>query len=593
MLWLPELSAGYQERTMTEIFGGYNHNLKINEGEWYHEENLSSAHYPLFAERAKRGLYYQGKDPITGILAKDAPAWVEGGKLFYNGYLVEGVTLSEAEEDNPKQLVSMGAYLCIFPDGVYVNTKDLTDCGTMAAEYKSVENAVITYTPCRIDGTAYENVAQSVTAPANPENGDLWLDISDDVHYLKQYSETGAMWVDVPTVYVKIGVSGIGKLFKQYDGVTISGAAYGDTGSIHNQIGTLNADTIIQAAGDDYIVVVGLIDQAVSQTAGSITVSRKVPRMKYVCESGNRLWGCFYGMTGGKVVNEIYACKLGDFKNWNCFMGIASDSYAVSVGTDGDFTGCITYLGYPTFFKENCIHKVYGSMPSAYQIQTTQCRGVQKGSDRSLAILNEILYYKSMTDICAYDGSLPAGVSAQMGNEMYKNARAGANNGRYMVSMQDMDDQWHMFAYDPARGLWHREDATRAEGFTHWGQELYFIDGTKNAIMTAFGTEGTPEEEIRWSAESGLIGYSMPDRKYVSRFNLRLKMELGAMVKLAIEYDSSGVWETQGSIAGIGTDAFIFPVIPRRCDHFRIKLSGKGSVRIYSMAKILEQGSDM
>lgn len=593
MLWLPELSESYQERTMTEIFGGYNHNLRINEGEWYQEENLSSAHYPLFAERGRRGMYYAGTDNITGILAKDALAWVEGGKLYYNGYPVEGVALSEKEEDNPKQLVSMGAYLCVFPDGVYVNTKDLAEYGYMGAEYVSIENAEISYTPCRIDGTAYENVIMSASAPSDPANGDLWLDTSDDTHVLKQYAEASSMWVDIPTVYVKIGVSGIGRLFEKYDGVTISGAAYGEAGSVHAQIDALNTDSILQEVGDDYIVVVGLIDQGVSQTAGQITVSRKVPRMKYVCESGNRLWGCFYGMTEGEVVNEIYACKLGDFRNWNCFMGIASDSYAVSVGTDGDFTGCVTYLGYPTFFKENCVHKVYGSMPSAYQVQTTQCRGVQKGSDRSLAILNEILYYKSMTDICAYDGSLPTGISAQMGNEMYKNACGGANNGRYMVSMQDGDGDWHMFAYDPARGLWHREDSTRAIGFTHWGQELYFIDGEKNAIMTVFGTEGTPEEDVRWRAESGLIGYAMPDRKYVSRFNLRMKLEEGAIVSLAVEYDSSGVWQNQGSVAGLGTDAFIFPVIPRRCDHFRIRLSGRGGVRLYSMAKIVEQGSDM
>ena len=273
-------------------------------------------------------------------------------------------------------------------------------------------------------------------------------------------------------------------------------------------------------------------------------------------------------------------------------MGIASDSYVASVGTDGDFTGAVTYLGYPTFFKENCIHKVYGSMPSAYQIQTTQCRGVQKGSEKSLAILNEILYYKSMTDICAYDGSLPTGISEQMGGAMYNSACGGAGNGRYMVSMRDMAGAWHMFTFDPVRGLWHREDDTHAIGFTAWGQEMYFIDGDKNTVMTVFGTEGDTEDAVEWSAESGLIGYEMPDRKYVSRFNIRMRLDAGASLTLEIEYDSSGEWQAQGTVAGAGTDAFVFPVIPRRCDHFRIRLSGVGGVRIYSMAKILEQGSD-
>jgi hypothetical protein len=149
-----------------------------------------------------------------------------------------------------------------------------------------------------------------------------------------------------------------------------------------------------------------------------------------------------------------------------------------------------------------------------------------------------------------------------------------------------------MFSYDPGRGLWHREDGTHAAGFTHWGQELFYIDADTNRIMAAFGTEGTQEENVAWFAESGMIGYEMPDRKYVSRFNFRMKLEKGASVSLAIEYNSDGIWHDQGTVTGKGTDAFVYPVIPRRCDHFRIRLSGQGSVRIYSMAKILEQGSD-
>ena len=158
MPYLPELQEGYQTRTMTEIFGGYNRNLRINEGEWYHEKNLSARAYPLLAEREKRGMYHKGVQDITGIIAKDALAWVEGSTLYYNGYPVSGISLSTAEEDNPKQLVSMGAYLCIFPDNVYVNTQNLTDCGDMGAEFETVENAQVTYTPCRMDGTPYEGV---------------------------------------------------------------------------------------------------------------------------------------------------------------------------------------------------------------------------------------------------------------------------------------------------------------------------------------------------------------------------------------------------------------------------------------------------
>ena len=44
-------------RDMLSAFGGYNHNLKINEGEFYDMENLTSADYPVLSPREKRGVY--------------------------------------------------------------------------------------------------------------------------------------------------------------------------------------------------------------------------------------------------------------------------------------------------------------------------------------------------------------------------------------------------------------------------------------------------------------------------------------------------------------------------------------------------------
>lgn len=594
MPYLPDLSEGATTRQLIEIFAGYNRNMRISPGEWYNEENISSARYPLFSRRKPRKLYKDGMISPQGMIAKDALAYVDGDKLIYNGKEIDGIELSTAKEDCPKQLVSMGAYMCVFPDAVYVNTADLTDAGTMGAVYESVENAAIRYSPCRIDGTDYENVYISDTKPDNPENGQYWLDTSSSVHALKQYSSSTGAWIEIPTVYTRIAVAGIGKHFKDFDGVTISGAAIEGSESLKKQIAALNADMFIQKAAEDYIIVTALIDETVTQNAGSIKVERKIPKMDFVCEANNRLWGCYYGMRDGKVLNEIYSCKLGDFKNWNVYMGISTDSYTVSIGTDGEFTGCIAYGGYPIFFKENYVHKIYGMQPSAYQVQTSPCRGVQRGSHRSMVVVNEILYYKSRTDVCAYDGSLPVGVSAQLGDDKkYYEASAGAHGGKYYISMRDEEGAWSLFAFDTKHSIWHREDATHAGAFAAWGDALYMMDMDGKRIWDINGSSGEGDEgEVRWMAESGLIGYEMIDHKYVSRFNFRMKLGAGAECKLEIEYDSGGAWEDQGTIKGASMNSFILPVIPRRCDHFRLRLSGTGEIFIYSIAKLLEQGSD-
>lgn len=596
MPYFPTLKETWTTQQVTDLFMGYNHNLKIGDGEFYDMENLTSSYYPLLANRGKRGTVSKLTAP-RGLLAKSRLAYIDGNKLFYDdaditSYLTAaGFAISSDETMLPKSLISMGAYILIFPDKLYINTENYTDCGSIEAAFSTAANSAVTYTICKIDGTPYGIPAIGGSEPANPDNGSLWIDTSASTHVLKQYSSTSSMWIDVPTVYTKIAYAGIGKSFKQYDGVKISGCAATEA-SIATQIEALNGSKIIYEKGDDYIVVIGLLDQAYTQTAGSVTVSRKMPDMDYITEAENRLWGCKYGLVDGVTLNEIYCCALGDFKNWNQFLGLSTDSYVASVGTDGPWTGAVTHLGYPLFFKENVMHKVYISSTGAHKIADTACRGVQSGSHKSLVVVNERLYYKSVTDICVYDGSLPTSVSPQFGTERYFDAVAGFLGDKYYVSMRDMRNNWHLFVYDTVKGFWHREDATRAMCFARCDGDLFYIDANSKELKCVNGSKGTLEADVPWSATTGLMGYQTVERKYISRFNLRMKLPIGSQADMYIQHDSDGIWNHAGHIVGTGTNTFMLPVRPRRCDHFQIKIEGKGEVRIYSSARILEVGSD-
>lgn len=596
MPFFPTLSESYTYQQVTDIFEGYNHNLKIGDGEFYEMENLTSSYYPLLANRARRGTVAELTKP-GGLLAKARLAYIDGAKLFYDGaditsYIqAAGFSISTDETMLPKSLISMGAYILIFPDKLYINTENYTDCGSIEAAFSTADGSEISYSMCKADGSEYAQPVIGGSEPENPDNGSLWIDTSSSTHVLKQYSSSSSMWVSIPTVYTKIAYAGIGKSFKQFDGVNISGCSC-DEASVADQIEALNGSKIIYAKDEDYIIVIGLLDQAYTQSSGSVTVSRKMPDMDFITEAENRLWGCKYGLVDGETVNEIYACALGDFKNWNQFLGISTDSYAASVGSDGPWTGAATHLGYPIFFKENVLHKVYISSTGAHKIADTACRGVQSGSHNSLVVVNERLYYKSVTDICVYDGSLPTSVSPQLGTERYFEAVGGVIGDKYYVSMRDSSNNWHMFVYDTAKGFWHREDGTHAMCFARLSGELYYIDADKSLIMCTGGSQGELEETVKWSATTGLQGYNTVEQKYVSRFNLRMKLPVGSQADIYIQYDSDGIWQHSGHIEGVGTKTFMLPVRPRRCDHFQIRIEGRGEVRIYSFAKVLEQGSD-
>ncbi len=604
---LPILDNIPTSRDMIDVFGGYNHNLRISSNEFYDMQNLTSTHYPVLSPRGKRGTYLSDIN-LTAIIAKDSLCFIDGSDFVKNEYrydigLRPHITAS---------LVSMGAYVIIVTrdekgspiDKKWFNTLDDTHGDIEAAIGANTGTEVsVSFEMCKVDGSDYENVSIGASAPAvteKNENGEevekqpkdipLWLDTSGEIHSLKQYSKSKSDWTTIATTYVKMTFAGYGEEsqipFAEGDGVTISGIE-------NKQLSDLNNTMVVESRGYNYIVVTGICDQLFTQEKG-ITVERRMPNLDFITESGNRLWGCRYGVaTNGQVVNEIYACKLGDFKNWNCFMGLSTDSYAATVGTDGQFTGAITHLGYPLFFKETCLHKVYGNYPANYQIQTTACRGVQKGCEKSLAIVNETLFYKARSGVCAYDGSLPTEISSYLGDVVYSNAVAGAHGNKYYISMQEAGGKYHLFVFDTARGMWHREDSTRADAFCSCRGEMYYIDHDAKDIRTINGSGTTDKEDVEWMAETGVIGTDSPDKKYVSRLNIRMSLDIGTKVDFYAQYDSIGEWEYLFTMRGTSLRTFTVPVRPQRCDHMRLRIVGKGDAKIFSISKTVEEGSDV
>lgn len=581
----PTLPSNNSSKQIVEYFRGYNHNLRIADGEFFDMKNMTSDYYPVLSPRGKRGFYVKPASP-QGLIAKEDICYVDGSEFVMGQQRVD-MELSVAAEDCPKQMVSMGAYVIIMPDKKYINSVDMNDFGDIEAFFESSTD--VSFELSNMTGEVYLDTVISPDEPENPKNLDYWIDTSSVPHALKQYSESSGMWVSIATTYIKISATGIGKQFEQYDGVTISGI-------VSEKLKDLNGTMVIWAKGDDYIVVVGLLDEVTTQTVaqGTVKVERRMPNLDYLIESGNRLWGCRYGeAVNGEFVNEIYACKLGDFRNWNCFMNISTDSYAASCGTDGAFTGAITFLGYPMFFKESCVHKVYGNYPANFQIQDTACRGVQSGCHGSLAIVNETLFYKARSGICAFDGSLPVEVSYALGNEVYSSAVGGTHNSKYYVSMKDTQEQWHLFVYDIAKKMWHKEDDLHAAAFCSHKGEMYCIDDDAKNIITMFGSGETDAEKVQWMVETGELGIATPDMKYISSLNVRLSMEIGAKVEFYARYDMSDEWIHVCTVFGTNLRSFFIPIRPRRCDYMKLRIVGEGVGKIYSITKTVERGSNI
>lgn len=562
---LPQASELPSSTDTIGAFAGYDHRDVISDGYLYDMRNLSGDRYPILSPRHARGIVRKLTKP-NGLFALNGLCWVDGTSLYYNDELVGTVS------DSPKQMVAMGAYIIIMPDKVMLNTQD----GTLETlEAVSTTTSQVTAILCKVDGSAYDITTKSDTAPEDPADGTYWLDTSQTPHVLRQYSDLQMAWVAIPTTYVSISATGIGTGFSEGDGVEISGM----------EDETLNGSFILYGAQNDSIIVTGIIDESVEQTA-AVTVKRSVPDMDYITQLNNRVWGC------SSEKHEIYACKQGDAKNWNVFAGIATDSYALTIGSAGDFTGACSHLGYVIFFKEDSIHKIYGSKPANYQLTDLNARGVEKGSEKSLVVVNETLFYKSRWDVCAYASALPQNISAVFGTHDYHSAAAGTLDGKYYISMQRDDGIWKLMVYDSEQGTWHLEDDTHAIYFAQWNGDLYYLDadGTMYAVA---GTEGTLETRVPWMAQFGEIGLELPEGKYVSRISMRFELDEGALMRVEVQYDTeTEYWQEVWRTSAPRRRAYVVPILPRRCDSMRIRLTGYGGMRFYSITRTIEQGGD-
>lgn len=526
----PILTPIPRQRVLVDTFLGLDRRPRIPAGAFSEMENLTSDHFPVLSPRGPRQLYASPASP-QGLIAKEKLCYVDGAD-FVIGESRYPMDLSVRPEECPKGLTSMGAYVIILPDKKYINTADPVDRGDIEAVYTG-ENVALS--PCLASGEA-------------PPEG-------------------------VTATHVKLSAPGIGKDFREGDGLIFTGLPE-----------NLGNTAVVRSRGEDHLVIPGVGEDG---TLSSLRVERRMPRMDFLTQAGNRLWGCRYGPDeSGEPVNRLYASALGDFRNWARFEGTAMDSYYVNLGSDGPFTGAITSLGSPLFFKEGTLHQVYGQTPDTFALQEIPCRGVQSGCHGSLAVVGEEVYYLSRSGVCVYDGSLPRVVSRNLGELRTQTAVAGALGGKYYLCMEGLG----LYVYDTARDLWHREDHFRAMDFAALEGRLYAIDLDSRNIRILSG--GAGEEAVSWEAVTGEQGLEDPGAKQISRLTLRLRLDPGSRLEVFAEYDRSGVWEPLCHIRGTSLRSFSVPVRPRRCDHLRLKLRGQGRASIYAITKTVEKGSE-
>lgn len=510
------------------VFGGYDHR-GVEEGTIYECLNLGSDHYPLLSTRPRRRSIETLTEP-QGIIKADELCLCYGGKFYYGG--VEKGSVSTGRKD----MVCMGAYILIFPDKKVYNQK--------TGVFESLESQWTGQSITLTNGTIYGEEADANTIEA-----------------------AGAAW----STY-----------FREGDAVTISGCTTHEENNKTAIIREIDGDKL--RFSENCFTLNGEEGLTPYTETGTIKIERTVPDMDFLCANENRLWGC--------KGDTIYASALGDPFNFNTFDGVDTDSWAVDTGTAGAFTGCVSYLGYPIFFKQDAIFKVYGDRPSNFQSIRTMSMGVMAGCHRSLAIAGEVCFYLSRNGVCAYSGGTPRLVSEQFGDAIYKDGVAGSDGRKYYLCCKDESNAWVNFVYDTQNGTWNKEDGGEIIGYA-MAEDLHYLKASGEHGLTGhiITGDGTAEQTLSWAAEfSDEYGGEL-DRKRLTKLQLRTEMPTGATMSIQVSYDG-GAYENAVAITGTGKKEHFIAVSVKRCDHFRVKLTGSGEMKVYAIAREYSVGSE-
>lgn len=632
----PKMLSSAKRQLVTTFYGLDRTDLcgeDTSDGESYFTDmkNGGSDSFPFAASRSGRGITKLLDNPANGLLGTDKLAYVDGQKLIYDGREVLTDLI-----DGEKRLVAFGANILIYPDQKYYNTVTGESGAMETAETVSGSETILTNdgfkykaSDSRIstdaDGNVYISVNYIMGRGGFTLKSALCRAANDSVYGPTLYTDGEAGTKNSFTKFLRIRIqNGTIEYISSATTVHFSETDMGSrTYKLENivwetlpveavtapeltgETGYLwNGDTPIKITdGMLYLAAPGDLSSvfsSIGNTSASALVctynwtKSNLPRLDHVCVLDNRLWGCRYGMQAGSTaaVNEIYCSKLGDFKKWSTFQGISTDPWYAGVAETGPFTGAVAYGGHPIFFKEDCAYVISGSYPP-YSVTTLHIAGVAQRAARSICEADGALYYKSRYAVMRYTSSSIGSVSDRLGRlPDAVRACAGSYNGKYYLSLAG-----EIYVYDTKRGMWCAEDACGAVDFATADGKLYIAggrgdtDGKYPICMSAPGMAA--EADMPWSFTTPRIGYGLPNRKYVSRVLIRLEIGDAALPTVELSRDG-GTWEALSCAARAGADgartgSITIPIRPRRCESFRIRVSGIGTYKLTGITKYMEE----
>lgn len=276
--------------------------------------------------------------------------------------------------------------------------------------------------------------------------------------------------------------------------------------------------------------------------------------------------------------NQIYASKLGDFKEWNVFDQLLTDSWATDVAESGSFKTIGTYQNHVVMQSENHMYELYGYNPSNFQIQETAKMG---SIVYSYSELQGVLYFANNNGIYSYAGGMPRKISENIEIKFEKVELA--SDERYLYANVYDGLEYHLFVFDSKIGLFTKEDNIEVMQFVNH-------DGKPHALCTngELIKFNSGDEVFDWSVTLQEFKDDYFNNKIVKRVEIHADMESKSSLSVYFKGDRDREWMHVKTILSESDKKLLLPVnLNRNC--YTIKMTGRGYVKINAI-KIVALG---
>ena len=514
---LPYATEIKQNIEYVQQFTGYNHNLRTEQSDFFDMKNMSLDHYPVISTRQGEDDKFVMDGTPNGLweYAPDTLMAVSGNQLRI------GITTTSAGEilpnsstllsDSEKSFATIDAFTVIMPDKVvydaYNNTLSPIVRNYSSGEYDG-QYLIMQIVPCNVDG---ENLNYEASDSEPADTSVIWYDTNTNVY--KNYNAETNTWVQTDTTFVKMiprisasdsayvppeelnqtavedrqEISDFFKGFTDYDSITYAGEADREAEF---------QDYVVYKVGEEDGVNFLVLAAIMEATVTAFTVRTKCPDLNHLVALNNRIWGV------SNSTHEVFACKLGDPFQWFNYAGIASDSYAVTLGFTDEVTAGVAYNNYVHFFTEDKVIKFYGDYPSNFRMHTTKADGVIKGGHDAVVQVEGVLFYVSPIGVMAYDGSLPRFYGEKFAPD-YLNGKtvvAGKDGTKYCLSVSKDGVSEGVFVLDTKHRLWTVGGDQIYLKTAELGNALCFINGSGH-LVTLFDRTRETDRMMRVSED--------------------------------------------------------------------------------------------